>query len=64
MRNILTLVQYGCALTAAIILGNWYLTEFRKLKAAGKPWYAAYLSAPGLIIIGFLMLIPLIAYLK
>ncbi|MDL2270138.1 hypothetical protein LJC41_09280 [Desulfosarcina sp. OttesenSCG-928-G17] len=45
-------------LAAAFLLGNWYLSEARKAKAAGKPWYASYFTLPGILIILALM-IPL-----
>jgi len=60
LETFILLVRYACVLAAAAILGNWYLAEFRRLKAAGKPWYASYLSPPGLIIIGVLLMLPLI----
>jgi len=64
MGTLIPLVQAVCALAAAMVLGNWYLTEYRKLKALAKPWYAIYLSAPGIIIIGLIFLLPLVALLK
>lgn len=60
LETTILFVQFGCALVAAGVLGNWYLAEFRRLKAAGKPWYAAYLTPPGLIIIAVLLSLPLI----
>lgn len=38
-------------LVAALFLGNWFLREARKAKMAGKPWYAPYLTIPGILII-------------
>jgi len=49
-----------CALAAAAILGNWFLAEARKSKILGKPWYATYLSTPGIIILLLIVLLPLI----
>ena len=57
----MAIIQYGCVLAAALVLGNWYLSEHRKLKAMGKPWYASYFSLPGIIIIALLVLLPLVA---
>jgi hypothetical protein len=37
-------------LVAAFFLGNWFLSEVRKAKSAGKPWYAPYLTIPGILI--------------
>jgi len=49
-----------CVLAAAAILGNWFLTEVRKSKILGRPWYAAYWSIPGIVIILLVVLLPLI----
>ena len=38
-------------LAAAFFLGNWFLSEVRKAKSVGKPWYAPYLTIPGLLIL-------------
>ncbi|MEJ2473901.1 MAG: hypothetical protein P8Y74_08460 [Desulfobacterales bacterium] len=45
LKNLLTL----CApLLAAVILGNLFLTEVKKARTASAPWYAPYLTLPGL----------------
>ena len=44
-------------LIAAFLLGNWFLAEVRKAKRAKKPWYAPYLTLPGLLIL-ITLLIP------
>jgi len=53
------LIKYGGVLIAAIIIGNWFLTEVRKAHRQQQPWYKPYLSVPGLIILTALSL-PLI----
>jgi hypothetical protein len=60
MAEFLPIIQLVCALTAAVILGNWFLTEVRKSKILGRPWYAAYLSTPGIVILLLVVLLPLI----
>jgi hypothetical protein len=60
METAILLVQYMCVLLAALVLGNWYLSECKRLKAAGAPWYASYLTPPGIIIITILLLLPLL----
>jgi hypothetical protein len=45
-------------LLGAIILGNWFFTEFKK----NLPWYAAYLTTPGLLVLAALAL-PVIYWL-
>jgi hypothetical protein len=44
-------------LVAAFLLGNWFLAEVKKAKMARKPWYAPYLSIPGILVI-IALLIP------
>lgn len=43
-------------LVAAFLLGNWFLSEVRKAKAAAKPWYAPYLTIPGILIVATFMI--------
>ena len=56
------LIKYAAVLVAALIIGNWFLTEARKAKMNKEPWYKPYLSLPGLIILAALSL-PLIILL-
>jgi hypothetical protein len=60
--NLTNLIKYVAVLVAAIVIGNWFLTEVRKAKANKQPWYKPYLSLPGLIILAALSL-PLIILL-
>ena len=46
-------------LVAAFLLGNWFLSEVKKAKMAGKPWYAPYITIPGILVI-IALLIPVI----
>lgn len=48
-------------LLAAILLGNWFLVEIKKAKRAHKPWYAPYLTPPGLLVI-FVLLLPILMH--
>lgn len=64
MEQVQAIIQCICVLGAAMLLGNWYLTEHRKAKAAGKSWYAVYFSLPGILIIGLIFLLPLIIRLR
>lgn len=64
MEQVRVIIQCICVLGAAMLLGNWYLIEQRKAKAAGKSWYAVYLSLPGILIIGLIFLLPLILRLQ
>ena len=60
--NLFNLIKYAAVLVAAIIIGNWFLTETRKAKTNKEPWYKPYLTLPGLIILAALSL-PLIILL-
>jgi hypothetical protein len=46
-------------LVAASILGNWFLAEFRRTRMTGKPWYAAYCTIPGLLIVFVIIMVPI-----
>ena len=54
------ILQAICVLIAASILGNWYLAEFRKAKLANQPLYKRYFSLPGILILIFILLLPVI----
>ena len=54
----MTILKTISILAAALLLGNWYLSEVRKAKAAGRPWYAPYLTLPGILVI-VTLLIPI-----
>ena len=60
--NLFNLIKYVAVLVAAMIIGNWFLTEVRKAKVNQQPWYKPYVSLPGLIILAALSL-PLIILL-
>jgi len=47
----MTILKAIPILLAAFLLGNWFLSEVRKAKIAGKPWYAPYLTVPGILIL-------------
>jgi hypothetical protein len=51
LKNLLVL----CApLLAAVILGNLFLTEVKKARSTRAPWYAPYLTLPGLMVLAAL----------
>ena len=53
----MTILKAIPILVAAFLLGNWFLSEARKAKQAGKPWYTPYLTIPGILIM-IALLIP------
>jgi len=60
MQSFTKIIQVVAILGAASILGNWYLSEYRKARAAHLPSYRAYFSLPGALIILFVLLLPLL----
>jgi hypothetical protein len=48
---------------AACTLGNWYLAEYKKARAAHLPAYRAYFSLPGILIVLLIFLLPILARL-
>ena len=45
------LVKYVPVLIASLMLGNWFMVEAKKVKAKQKPWYAAYATVPGILVV-------------
>jgi hypothetical protein len=58
---ILKVVKMICVLAAAGVLGNWYLTEYRRVRTTNLPWYRAYLTVPAILIIILIFMLPLLA---
>jgi hypothetical protein len=61
MSALLGLLKLATPLIAAVIVGNWFLSEAKRAKMAGKPWYTPYLSIPGFLILVVIM-IPLVLW--
>ncbi len=51
MSTLILIFKIIAVLIAASFLGNWFLSEFKKAKTLNKPWYAPYLTIPGVLII-------------
>ena len=62
VETISTIVKIIAPLVAAIFLGNWFMSEVRKARFKGAPWYQPYLSIPGLLII-LAVLIPIVLWI-
>ena len=62
ITGLTTLLKFIPVLVAAILLGNWFLSEVRKNRASGGPWYQPYLSLPGILII-IILLIPVVMWI-
>jgi hypothetical protein len=62
MTSIAEAIKLICVVLGAASLGNWFLTELKKAQRLKRPWYSAYTSPPGLLILAAL-LVPLIYWL-
>ncbi len=54
MNAISEILRLLSVLLGAAILGNWFLSEVRAARRRGRPWYTAYFSAPGVLILAAL----------
>jgi hypothetical protein len=59
MTGIWGIIKMVAILAAATLLGNWFLSELKRARAKGAPWYQPYLTPPGILII-LIILSPLI----
>jgi hypothetical protein len=57
--TLLQIIKMIAVLAAAALIGNWFLRELRAARDAGKPWYAAYLTPPGILVIVAVVVLPL-----
>ena len=62
MATIVNFLKMLAVLGAAMLLGNWFLTEIKDARKKGKPGDVPYLSVPGILIILFLIL-PIIIWI-
>jgi hypothetical protein len=49
-------------LAAAILVGNWFLTEVKKVRIKGGRWFEPYMSIPGVMII-LAILVPIVLWI-
>ncbi len=65
MSNIIEILKLVPILIAAVLLGNWFMAELKSARLKRKPWWAPYLSPPGLLIIAAVVILPILMwYLK
>ena len=62
MQGLTSLFKMIAVVVAAMVIGNWFLSELKKARAIGAPWYRAYLTIPGILII-LALLSPIILQL-
>jgi len=63
VETLTTIVRIIAPLVAAILVGNWFMSEVRKARFKGAPWYHAYVSIPGLLIILAVLLLPIVLWI-
>ena len=56
------IIKMAAVLAAAIMLGNWFLKEVKIARARQMPWYAPYLSPPGIAILLIAVGLPLVIW--
>ena len=64
MSTVAAIVKIIAPLVAAILVGNWFLSEVKKVRIKGGPWYQPYLSIPGVIIILAILLFPVLLWIN
>ncbi len=64
MPEITKILRFLAPLVAAILVGNWFLSEVKKARATNQPWYRPYLSTPGILIILAAILIPIFLWIS
>jgi len=62
VATLTTIARIIAPLVAAIFLGNWFMSEVKKARFKGAPWYQPYISIPGLLII-LAILVPIILWI-
>ena len=62
VATLTTIVRIIAPLAAAILVGNWFLSEVKKARFKGAPWYQPYVSIPGLLIF-LAILIPVVLWI-
>ncbi len=62
MSFIPQIIKVIAILSAAALLGNWFLKELQSARRRGKPWFAAYLTPPGILVMLAAIFLPLAAW--
>jgi len=62
VATLITIARIIAPLVAAILVGNWFMSEVKKARFKGAPWYQPYLSIPGLLII-LAILVPIVLWI-
>ena len=63
MEKTIEILRFAAVLAAAVMLGNWFLSEVRKSRAKKEPrGYKPYLTVPGVLVV-IAVLMPFIYWL-
>jgi hypothetical protein len=62
MDALIQLLKVCAILVASAMIGNWFLSEVKASKRRDAPWYTPYVSIPGIIVIGFIILVPILLW--
>jgi len=59
MTILTQILKLIAVLAAAALLGNWFLNELRAARRNAQPWYAVYLTPPGILVILSAIILPI-----
>lgn len=62
MEWVVGIIKILALLIAAAIIGQWYLSEVKKAKAAKAPWYAPYMTIPGIMVLLIVIGLPILVW--
>ena len=62
VETLKTILKIIAPLVAAILVGNWFMSEVKKARLKEGPWYQPYVSIPGLLII-LAILLPIVLWI-
>jgi len=62
MELVVGIIKVLALLIAAAIIGQWYLSEVKKAKAAKAPWYTPYMTIPGIMVILIVIGLPILVW--
>ena len=59
---VIDILKLVSVLVAAVMVGNWFMSELKNCRRENKPWYAVYLTIPGILIIVAICVLPVLAW--
>jgi uncharacterized membrane protein YidH (DUF202 family) len=61
--GLVTVIKLVAVFAAATYLGRWFQAEMKMSRARKEPAYSPFLSLPGLIIFGAMILLPILLWI-